>query len=74
MVNILAILLAPIIALQISSWLNKKCELEKRKLDVFRSLMATRAAGLSPIHVEALNKIDIEFSQDDKKTKAVFEA
>lgn len=36
--------------------------------------MATRGSGLSPIHVEALNKIDIEFSQSDEKTKSVFDA
>jgi hypothetical protein len=36
--------------------------------------MATRGSGLSPIHVEALNKIDIEFSQSDEETKSVFDA
>jgi hypothetical protein len=73
-VNILAILLAPIIAIQVSQWLSRKKEAENRKMEIFRNLMATRATGLSPVHVEALNKIDIEFSQNDAKTKAVFEA
>jgi hypothetical protein len=78
MVNIiistLAILLAPVIALRINVWLNKKTESENRKREIFRNLMATRGSGLSPVHVEALNKIDIEFSQSDEKTKAVFDA
>jgi hypothetical protein len=63
-----------LIALQISKWLDRKKEEENRKMDIFRNLMATRTAGLSPIHVGALNRIDIEFSQNDDKTKAVFEA
>ncbi len=73
-INIVAILLAPLIAIQVSQWLSRRREAENRKMEIFRNLMATRTTGLSPIHVEALNKIDIEFSQNDEKTKAVFEA
>jgi hypothetical protein len=73
-VTAVAILLAPVIALRINVWLNKKTESENRKREIFRNLMATRGSGLSPIHVEALNKIDIEFSQSDEKTKSVFDA
>ncbi len=73
-VNIIAILLAPLIALQISKWLERKKEAENRKMEIFRKLMVTRATGLSPIHVEALNAIDIEFSEKDEKTKAVYES
>jgi hypothetical protein len=73
-INVIAIVLSPLIALQVSKRLNERQEAEKRKMDVFRNLMATRAVGLSPIHVEALNRIDIEFSENDEKTKAVFEA
>ena len=72
--TVLAILLAPLVALQISAWLNEIKEVKKRKMDIFRTLMATRAAGLSPQHVEALNRIDVEFYADDKKTKKVFDA
>lgn len=73
-VNIIAILLAPLIALQVSQWLNRKREAENRKMDVFRNLMATRTTSLNPFHVQALNSIDIEFSDNDKKTKPVFDA
>jgi hypothetical protein len=73
-INVIAILLAPLIALRVSQWLNQKKDAENRKMEIFRKLMATRAVGLSPIHVEALNGIDVEFSQENNKTRAVFEA
>ncbi|MDP2815120.1 MAG: hypothetical protein Q8O19_00395, partial [Rectinemataceae bacterium] len=38
----------------------------RRKMHVFSTLMATRATTLSPLHVEALNRIDIEFYKDRK--------
>lgn len=36
--------------------------------------MATRASALSPHHVEALNRIDLEFDADTRKDKEVIEA
>lgn len=72
--TILAILLAPLVALRVSGWLDKKREAEKRKMDIFRTLMATRATGMNPQHVEALNRIDIEFYGKSKKLKGVQEA
>ncbi len=73
-INVCAIILAPIIAIQVSQWLSRKQEAENRKMDIFRKLMVTRATGLSPTHVQALNGIDIEFSEKDEKTKAVYDA
>lgn len=35
---------------------------------LFSSLMSTRATTLSPLHVEALNRIDIEFYKNKKVT------
>ena len=72
--TVLAILLAPLIALRVSQWLEDKKDAKKRKLDVFRTLMSTRAEGLSRIHVEALNRIELEFYGKDKKSKAVVDA
>ena len=56
-----AILLAPLVAIQVERILAAIKERRKRKLDVFHVLMATRGARLSPVHVEALNRIDVEF-------------
>ncbi len=41
---------------------------------VFKTLMGTRAASLSLPHVEALNKIDLEFDPRIKKEKDVIDA
>lgn len=72
--TILAILLAPIVALRVSEALSKKSERRERREKVFRTLMATRASGLAPAHVEALNMIDVAFYGSDRKSKNVVDA
>jgi hypothetical protein len=71
--TVLAIILSPLIAIQVEKYLNRRREREQRKVDVFRTLMATRAAGLSPAHVDALNRIDIEF-HEEKEVKEAWKA
>ncbi len=66
---ILAVLLAPLIAVQVQKWLEHHREIREKKLNIFKTLMATRASTISPSHVQALNMIDLEF--DDKKYKEV---
>ena len=70
---ILATLGGPVIAVQITRYLDDQKEERGRKLQVFKTLMATRAYTLSPAHVEALNQIDLEFSSDKKSEKKVIE-
>jgi len=65
-INLLAILLGPILAVQIQKWLERQKEGKQRKVDIFKTLMATRGNVLSHHHVEALNRIDLEFSHHDK--------
>jgi hypothetical protein len=52
-------------------WAHGKLEDRKRtyerKLGIFKTLMATRATPLSAQHVEALNRIDIEFTKRNEK-------
>jgi len=67
---IAAIILAPILAVQIQKFLENRKATKERKMQIFRTLMATRATPLSPLHVEALNMIDIEFH----KHKNIIEA
>lgn len=71
---VLAILLAPLVAIQVSRFLDKQKEIRQRKLQIFQTLMATRATRLSPIHIQALNMIDLEFYGNDKNSKEVVEA
>lgn len=67
---ILAIIIAPILAVQIQKFIENKKENKTRKMQIFRTLMATRATPLYPQHVEALNMIDIEFFKNKKITEA----
>ena len=71
---ILAVLLAPFVAVQVQKWLEFGRERRSRKMDVFRTLMTTRANPVSLPHVQALNMIDIEFSGTGQEAKAVVEA
>jgi hypothetical protein len=73
-ISILAILLAPIIALRVSKRLDENKSARNRKMFIFTTLMAKRATGLSPEFVEALNRIDVEFYGGDDKSKMVVEA
>ena len=62
--TVVAILTGPIIALSIQRWLDKRRSNDHRRRSVFKDLMATRAMPetTSPRHVDALNSIEIEFS------------
>ncbi|GFE51576.1 hypothetical protein So717_33290 [Roseobacter cerasinus] len=70
--TIAAVLLSPLLAVQATKFLEKSAEKRSRRIAVYRTLMATRAQRLSPAHVEALNSIDLEFT--DHGDKAIREA
>lgn len=69
-ITAIAILLAPLIALQVSVWLERYREKRRRRLNVFKTLMSTRAARLSSNHVQALNMIDVEFYGEKEVIRA----
>lgn len=71
---IFAVLTGPIIAVQLTRYLDNRKEVSERKLVIFKTLMATRAYNISWDHVEALNRIDLEFDRNNKKEKAVIDA
>lgn len=64
LITIIAIIIGPIAAVQIEKYLERKREQRSHKLWIFSTLMATRANRLSPVHVEALNRIEVEFYND----------
>src|SRR2546426_5287873 len=72
--TIIAILLSPLFALQVSEVLADIKDRKQRRFRVYRTLMASRARRLAPDHVEALNLIDVEFHGSDKKSKSVLSA
>jgi len=71
---ILAVLSGPVVAVRLTRYLDNQKEIRERKVNVFKTLMATRAYTVSWSHVEALNRIDLEFDASNKKEKAVIEA
>ncbi len=58
---IIAILFAPLFALQVQSYLSYFGERKRRKVRNFEILMTTRGERISELHVQALNMIDIDF-------------
>lgn len=71
---ILAVFLGPIVAVQLTKYLDSKKEKRQRKLDIFKTLMTTRSYSTSWDHVMTLNRIDLEFELSLPKEKAVVEA
>lgn len=60
-ISIFAIFYAPIVALQVQEKKEAFNEKNLRKSEIFRTLMLTRADGLSTEHVKALNMILLDF-------------
>lgn len=68
---ILATLLSPVIAVQVTELINRRRQTRDEQLRVFRVLMATRASTLDVSHVQALNSIDVIFNGKSVKQEAV---
>ncbi len=72
-IMILAVFSGPIVAVQLTKYLDIEKEKRQRKLDIFKTLMATRAYTMSWDHVMTLNRIDLEFEKSNPKEKQVIE-
>lgn len=66
-----AIIIIPILAVVIAQWLQNRSEKRKDKMQIFKTLMTSRIYGWTPDSVNALNIIDIVYS-DDKKVRAAW--
>jgi hypothetical protein len=64
---LIATLLSPLIAVQVTKWLERRTQSRDEQVRIFKTLMATRAANLDPRHVESLNVIDVVFHASEKK-------
>ncbi len=69
--TLVAIIVGPILAVQAEKFLQRRRDDKGRRLNIFKTLMATRGSNLSFAHVEALNRIDLEFSADKKYGKVI---
>lgn len=68
--NLIAIIVIPIIAVVIGQYLQNKAEKRKDKMQIFKVLMTSRIYGLTQESVHCLNIIDIVFSDDEKVRNA----
>lgn len=71
---VFAILVAPILAVTATRHSDEQKETRRRKLEIFKTLMATRAYRTSLDHVQALNRIDLEFGTRKPREKEVIDA
>jgi len=67
----IAVLLAPLVALQVQKLIEAWKEKRQRKRWVYLTLMTTRHVQLSLEHVRALNMIDLEFTKTSGKEAEV---
>lgn len=65
-----ATLAGPILAVQVQKFVERSRNKRDRQISIFRTLMATRAANLSPEHVATLNIVPIEFRREKKILEA----
>lgn len=72
-IMIFAVLVAPAVAVQISVFLGERSETRKKKLWIFRALMATRNASLDSRHIEALNLVEVDFDVNIPKEREVID-
>lgn len=69
-INIFAVIIAPVVAVVIGQWLQNQSEKRKDKMIIFRTLMTSRIYDWTVEGVHALNMIDIVFSDDEKVRSA----
>lgn len=68
---VFATLVGPILAVWASEWRQNRRSSLDRKEWVFRTLMATRSATLAPVHIEALNLVDVLFHNGTPQDRRV---
>ena len=69
LITIIAMFQAPKVALRVQKEIEDYNEQKRRKLGIFKTLLATRADITSLEHVQALNMIDIEYYEEKNITQ-----
>lgn len=77
--TIIAIILGPILAIQVQKFIERVTRERNEKRKVFMTLLTTRGRKIAPEHVQALNMIHVVYSskkekKEKKEDKAVVEA
>lgn len=73
-IMVAAVLLGPIIAVQLQKYLERIREKRNRQLEVYRTLMSYRGDMASKPYIRALNMIDVEFHSSSSDTKQILGA
>lgn len=68
---IIAACLGPVFAIQIQKFLDRRRESRRRQEKIFQTLIETRSAATSPLHISTINAIPIEFYGKAKNMEAV---
>ena len=63
--NLLAIIVMPIVAVLIGQWLQNRSEKRKDKMYIFKTLMTSRIYLWTEESIHALNLIDVIYSKDE---------
>jgi Family of unknown function (DUF6680) len=71
---VFATLTGPFLAVYVTERQRKRADARNRRIHIFRTLMATRAATLAGAHIEALNLVELEFAGVNRKHDAVIDA
>lgn len=71
---IAATILGPVLAVQAQKFLERRRQTTDRRVQIFQTLMTTRAQALNPSHVLALNAVPIEFHGKDERLQKVVDA
>ncbi len=58
---VIATVLGPVLAVFVTRYVDSRRQIRERRLEIFRSLMATRRAPLAADKVKALNMVEIDF-------------
>ncbi len=67
---IIAMLVSPVLAVQVQKWIESQKEKQARRMNIFRTLMTTRFNPLATEFVQALNMIDVEFYDNKQITES----
>ncbi|MDC1399739.1 hypothetical protein N8306_04425 [Yoonia sp.] len=64
-ISITAIFASPMVAFWVSDKVGRGREIRSRQYQILRDLMSTRRSRLDPIHISALNLVELEFYNID---------
>jgi len=72
--TIIAIILGPLLAFEVQRRRDNRRERRQRKIEIYTKLMLTLKVSMAPIHIDAINSIQVEFYAQKGPDKKVLDA